>query len=100
MKEKGNVEEKALKYLSYLSLVIGLSLLGAVFIYYIIVLSASVGILLDNYVLYSYVQKTTEIEIPSLYCNMFFMLFSFGSLGSILTYIGSVIIPRIIKEYL
>jgi hypothetical protein len=93
------MKEKGLKYLRYLSLTIGLSFLGVVFIYYAIVFSASVGILTDQNSLI-YIQQSIGMNISQLYCNLFFMMFSLGSLGAILTYIGLVLIPKIIKEYL
>ena len=93
------MKEKGLKYLRYLSLTIGLSLLGVVFIYYAIVFSASIGILADQNS-FSYIQQSIGMSISQLYCNLFFMLFSLGSFGAILTYIGLVLIPKIIKEYL
>lgn len=92
------MKEKALRYLSYLSLVIGLSLLGVVFFYYMIVLSASIGILLIDYNLYNYIKESMGINFIQIYNNLFFVLFSLGSLGAILTYAGSDIIPRILKE--
>jgi len=94
MKEKDN----PLKYLSYFTKIFGLSLLGVAFVYYMIALSASVGILISDYRVYDYVQGSLGMEIPSLYCNLFFMLFSLGSLGAILTYLGSVLIPNMSNE--
>jgi hypothetical protein len=92
------MKEKGLKYLSYLSLVLGLSFLGVVFIYYAVVFSASIGLLTDQSS-FSYIQQSIGISIQQLYCNLFFMMFSLGSFGAILTYAGLVLIPRIIKEY-
>ena len=91
------MKEKGLKYLRYLSLTIGLSLLGVVFIYYAVVFSASIGLLTDQNS-FNYIQQTIGISIQQLYCNLFFMLFSMGSFGAILTYIGLVLIPKISKE--
>jgi hypothetical protein len=96
MKKKEVAKEKALRYFSYLSLLIGLSLLGIVFVYYIVVVSASIGFLTG----YNYVAESIGFSLSSVYCNLFFILFSMGSLGAILTYIGLILIPRIIKEYL
>ncbi|NIO43957.1 MAG: hypothetical protein GTN36_00145 [Candidatus Aenigmarchaeota archaeon] len=92
--------KKALRYLGYLSLVFGLSLLGVVFLYYTIVLSASIGILLVDDALYNYIREAIGLNFTQMYHNLFYMIFSLGSVGAILTYIGSNIIPRIIKEYL
>ena len=92
--------KKALIYLSYLSLVIGLSLLGVVFFYYMIVLSASIGILFTDHALYNYIKESMGLNFLQIYGNLFFMIFSLGSLGAILTYIGSDTIPRIIKKYM
>jgi len=92
------MKEKGLKYLRYLTLTIGLSLLGVVFIYYAVVFSASIGLLTDQNS-FSYIQQTIGISISQLYCNLFFMMFSLGSFGAILTYAGLVLIPRIMKEY-
>ena len=91
------MKEKGLKYLRYLSLTIGLSLLGVVFVYYAVVFSASIGLLTDQNS-FSYIQQSIGISVSQLYCNLFFMLFSMGSFGAILTYIGMVLIPKIMKE--
>ncbi len=91
------MKEKGLKYLRYLSLTIGLSLLGVVFVYYAVVFSASIGLLTDQNS-FSYIQQSIGISVSQLYCNLFFMLFSMGSFGAILTYIGLVLIPKIMKE--
>lgn len=96
MKEKEVAKKKALRCMSYLSMLIGLSLLGIVFIYYMIVLSASIGFLAG----YTSVAESIGFSLSSIYCNLFFVLFSMGSLGTILTYIGWILIPRIIKEYM
>lgn len=92
------MKEKALKYLSYFTMLFGLSLLGIAFVFYMIVLSASIGILFTNYTVYNYIESSIGLNIPSVYCNLFFMLFSFGSLGAILTYVGSTLIPQIKKH--
>lgn len=76
---------------------IGLSLLGVVFIYYAVVFSASIGLLTDQNS-FNYIQQSIGISVSQLYCNLFFMLFSMGSFGAILTYIGLVLIPKIMKE--
>ena len=76
---------------------IGLSLLGVVFVYYAVVFSASIGLLTDQNS-FSYIQQSIGISVSQLYCNLFFMLFSLGSFGAILTYIGLVLIPKIMKE--
>jgi len=86
---------KTLKYLGYLSLVIGLSLLGVVFFYYMVVLSASIGILFTDYSIY---KETTGLNFLQVFNNLFLILFSLGSFGAILSYMGTYIIPRIIKE--
>jgi hypothetical protein len=91
------MKEKGLKYLRYLTLVIGLSLLGVVFIYYAVVFIASIGMLADQSS-FNYIQQSIGISVSQLYCNLFFMLFSMGSFGAILTYIGLVLIPKIMKE--
>jgi hypothetical protein len=91
------MKEKGLKYLRYLTLTIGLSLLGVVFIYYAVVFSASIGMLADQSS-FNYIQQSIGISVSQLYCNLFFMLFSMGSFGAILTYIGLVLIPKIMKE--
>ncbi|OGI12679.1 hypothetical protein A3K64_03835 [Candidatus Micrarchaeota archaeon RBG_16_36_9] len=95
-KEKIQKGERILKYLSYISMVIGISLLGIVFIYYMVVFSASIGLLAG----YTSVAESIGFNLSSIYCNLFFVLFSMGSLGAILTYIGWILIPRILKEYL
>jgi len=92
--------KKALRYLSYLSLVIGLSLLGVVFFYYMVALTVSLGILSTNYALYNFIKESMGFNFQEIYGNLFFMIFSLGSLGAILTYIGSDTIPRIVKEYM
>ena len=92
--------KRTLRYLGYLSLVIGLSLLGVVFFYYMVALTASIGILSTNYALYNYIKESMGLNFMQFYGNLFFTIFSLGSLGSIFTYIGSVTIPRIMKEYL
>lgn len=92
------MKEKGLKCLRYLSLVLGLSFLGVVFIYYSVVFSASIGLLTDQSS-FSYIQQSIGISISQLYCNLFFMMFSLGSFGAILTYVGLVLIPKIMKEY-
>lgn len=91
------MKEKGLKYLRYLSLTIGLSLLGVVFVYYAVVFSASIGLLTDQNS-FNYIQQSIGISISQLYCNLFFMLFSLGSFGAILTYVGLVLIPKIAKD--
>jgi hypothetical protein len=91
MKEKG----KALKYLSFLTKIMGFSMLGVAFVNYMIVLSASLGILISDYRIYDYIENSIGLNIPSIYCNLFFILFSLGSLGAILTYLGTVIIPKL-----
>lgn len=95
MKAKAVEGEKALKYMRYVSLVIGLSLLGIVFLYYMVVVSASIGFLVG----YNNIAESIGFNLSSIYCNLFFVLFSMGSLGAILTYIGYVLIPRIMKDF-
>ncbi len=86
---------KGLLYLSQLSLFIGLSLLGIVFLYYVVVFSASIGIIFTDY---AYVKELVGFNIPIMYENLFFIVFTLGSMGAILTYIGAHIIPRLSKE--
>ncbi len=90
--------KKVLRYLGYLSLVIGLSLLGVAFFYYIIALNLSLGILSTNYALYNFIKESIGLNFQKIYSDIFFMTFSLGSLGAILTYIGSNTIPTIMKE--
>lgn len=95
MKTKAVQGEKALKYMSYVSLIIGLSLLAIVFVYYMVVVSASIGFLAG----YNNIAESIGFNLSSIYCNLFFVLFSMGSLGAILTYIGYVLIPTIMKDF-
>jgi len=90
--------KKALRYLGYLSSLIGLSLLGVVFIYYMFVLSASVGVLFMNPTTYNYIKESVGLNILQIYNNLFFIMFSLGSFGAVLTYTGSIVVPRVIKE--
>jgi len=94
MKKETKKESKGLKYSREFSMVLGLSLLGAAFVQFMVVLSASVGILFSDYRVYNYIEETLGLNMPSIYCNFFFTLFSLGSLGAILTYLGSVLIPK------
>ena len=93
--KKGAEKQRVLEYLRYVSLLIGLSMLAIVFIYYMIVLSASIGFLAG----YNSVAQSIGFSLSSIYCNLFFILFSMGSIGTILTYVGWILIPRVIKEY-
>ncbi len=86
---------KGLRYLGYLSLVIGLSLLGVVFFYYMSILSASIGILITDYTLY---KESIGLDFLQVFNNFFLILFSLGSFGAILSYMGAYIIPQVIKE--
>ncbi len=95
MKAKAVEGEKALKFMRYGLLVIGLSLLGIVFLYYMIVVSASIGFLAG----FNNIADSIGFNLSSIYCNLFFVLFSMGSLGAILTYIGYVLIPGIMKDF-
>jgi len=94
MKKKVAAKGNVLKYLSYFSLLIGLTLLGIVFVYYMVVLSASIGILGG----YTSIAESIGFNLSSIYCNFFFMLFSLGSIGVILTYTGWILIPKIMRE--
>ena len=95
MKERGAANKTALKYIRYVSLLVGLTLLGVVFVYYMVVVSASIGILVG----YTSVAESIGFSLSSIYCNLFFILFSMGSFGAILTYMGWILIPQILKEY-
>jgi len=96
------MEKTVLRYLGYLSLLIGLSMLGVVWIYLISLVSASVGIVTTNSVLYGYVEelgRTVSFSLIDIYNRIFIAMIMLGALGAILSYIGIDITPRLLREY-
>jgi hypothetical protein len=96
------MEKNIVRYLGYLSLLIGLSMLGVVWVYFIALVSSSIGIVITNSVAYGYVEelgRTVNLSLIEAYNRIFIAMIMLGALGAILSYIGIDVTPRLLREY-